>query len=151
MKVTVDDILAKIPGLPPDYVAHVHLGEIVAGVMVATVDSFTAHLAPRDYTASIKRGQKDGELEVSCVCPARVLCSHLVAFYAVAKKDDPAVIEAVGKIGETAEPVPDDHRRGLQLIAQAQEKWAQAQETWVDATQDYADGLRLIVKEGVES
>jgi len=146
MNVPISSILAKIPGLPADYADHVHLGEVVAGAMLADVDSFSEHPAPRVYAVSIKRADKQSELVVNCKCPARALCTHVVAFYAVAKADDPAVIAAKTS-GETESELLSEnntHRRGLMLIAQAQEKFA-------DAMQDFADGVALYVREGVES
>ena len=139
MNVEIADILAKIPMLPPDYAEHVHLGEIVADSMMAEVESFSEHPAPRSYAVAIKRADEPGQLEANCICPARTLCKHIVAFYAVAKAKEPEVIAAVAQIAPQStesdagepEPVggdvgPDPHTKGLRLIARAQEKFGQA-------------------------
>jgi len=147
VNVTVEDILAKIPTLPADYASHVHLGEIVAGAMLAEVDSFTEHTVARSYPASIKRGEKEGELVADCKCPAKptILCKHIVAFYAVAKHKDLAVIAALAKreappaestapLVSQAEPRIEVFRRdicyteALRLIAKAEEGYTQAHE-----------------------
>ena len=150
--VPVADILAKIPTLPLGYASHVHLGEIVAGLMLSEVDSFSEHAVPRSYMVSIKRGDKAGELITTCTCPARTLCKHVIAFYAVAKADDPAVVAAAAQISPQSterphKPPQSDEAgtgtarmEGLRLIALAQEEFAQA-------NQHMLDGLALLRKE----
>jgi len=152
MRVSVADILVKIPTLPPDYASHVHLGEIVAGSKLAEVDPFSEHVVRRSYAVAIKRGDKAGELITTCTCPARTLCKHVAAFYAVAKADDPAVVEAVARIEpqstergrkspQSGEAGIDTSRvEGLQLIGLAQEEFARA-------NQHMLDGLTLLRKE----
>lgn len=152
MFVEVADILAKIPTLPADYAAHVHLGEIVAGALLAEVDSFSEHTAPRNYALAIKRGQIEGELDATCTCAARTLCKHIVAFYAVAKADNVVVAEAVAQIAprSNVEPVAlvQDERlsrrreEGLRRIAAAKEKFDAA-------IQDLVDGIALYTDRGV--
>jgi len=141
MRVSVADILAKVPTLPPDYASHVHLGEIVAGSMLSEVDSFSEHAVPRSYAVTIKRGDKVGDLITTCTCPSRALCKHVIAFYAVAKAGDPAVVEAAAQI----EPQSDKggivaHTEGLRLIGLAQEEFAQANKHMLD-------GMALLMKE----
>jgi len=91
MLVTVTDIIAKIKELPDDYPEHVHMSK----PGTAFVDSFTDPLAD-PYHVSIKRTKKEGERDVRCSCPARTLCKHIPAFYAVAKgiKPDGSIQEA---------------------------------------------------------
>jgi len=150
MNVAVADILAKIPTLPADYADHVHLGEIVAGAMLATVDSFSEHLAKRDYEVKIQRGVKEGELIAECQCPTRadILCKHITAFYAVAKADDEAVIATLAKreaplVEDTPSPVPDDgdlRPVGLRLIADGLKKIT-------EGLQEIVDGMGLVSKQ----
>ena len=137
MNVEIADILAKIPKLPADYADRVHLGDIVAHTQLAEIESFGDHPAPRTYDASIKRGAKEGELSVTCNCPARTLCKHIVAFYAVAKANEAAVIAAVAQIApqstekaasepEAAGGEVDPRTEGLRLIALAEENYERA-------------------------
>ena len=124
---------------------------------MAEVESFSEHPAPRSYAVAIKRADEPGQLEANCICPARTLCKHIVAFYAVAKAKEPEVIAAVAQIAPQStesgagepEPVgggvgPDPHTKGLRLIAEAQEKFGQANALMLE-------GLALLRREGAKS
>ena len=158
MKVLVSDILAKIPGLPAHYVDLVKLRQLSTGR--ADVRSFKDEqldgTPPAWYKVSIRPHKDDtGDksiLDATCECAAHKLCHHITAMYAVAKKDDPAVIAALAK-RETpqAESAPDpppepalpkeasSRDRGLKMIARSQELFA-------EAAQALADGIGLVVR-----
>ena len=140
MKVLAADILAKIPDLPADYLDHVHL----SGFANAEVESWTDPLPgcePDIWRTHIAKA--DDGLAVTCTCPARKLCKHLVAHYAVAKKDNPEVAALLPQSSEVpiASPPPAKGGKiaGLGKIAESQRLRAQADEL-------LTDGIALIVR-----
>jgi len=154
MKATAGQIIAKIIELPLDIEDLVTISSPTS----AEVQSFRADCTDV-WIARIKPHKDDpGDrtiLDVSCTCPAVKLCHHISAFYAIAKKSEPAVIVAMAKRkGVPADPptetVPKKRKKpdaplsrraeGLKLIAASIEKVS-------EAFQDLADGIALIVKE----
>ena len=148
MKVLAADILAKIPDLPSNFEELVRLGE----KGMADVRSFktTALLdggEPEWYPVHIEPHRDDpgnkSVLNVTCPCMARTLCHHVVAFYAVAKKDDPQVApllpQARERPIEATPPAGEGRKAGLGKIAESQRLRAQADEL-------LTDGIALIVR-----
>ena len=156
MKVLTADIIAKIPDLPADVEDLVTL----SGINFAEVQSFRPDCTDvyKTRISPHKHDPGDGTvLDVFCPCTSVKLCHHLTAFYAIAKRDDPAVIVALAKRkGLPADPLPETvseegkeadaplsrRAEGLKLIAGSQQKFA-------EAVQDLADGIALVVKEEV--
>jgi RPA family protein len=102
VKVKQEDILKRIEALPVDFAEHVLWDE--GGT--AEVKSFTTD--DDVYAVSIRPHKDDpGDkslLDVTCACPARALCKHVVAFYAVAKGlDSTAKAKALKTIAEAQE------------------------------------------------
>ena len=96
MKVLVTDIIAKIPDLPADVEDLVTL----SGINFAEVQSFRPDCTDvyKTRISPHKHDPGDGTvLDVFCPCTSVKLCHHLTAFYAIAKRDDPAVIVALAK------------------------------------------------------
>jgi len=152
MKVTVQQIIERIPDLPADVEDLVTL----SGVNYAEVQSFRPDCTDV-YKTRIKphKDSPGTALDVLCPCPSVKLCHHLCAHFAIAKRDDPAVIVAMAKRkglppDPPAETVPESgneadvplsrRAEGLKLIARSQQKFA-------EAVQDLADGIALVVKE----
>ena len=119
MKTTAGEIRAKINDLPDDYASHVD----ISGPGLAEVTSFSN--PNQKHHVEI---HKDGEgLDATCSCPARTLCKHIVAYYAVAKG-----IKPVAPIIEEMEK-KRTQTSGYGLIAEAIEK--------------LVDGIALVVEE----
>ena len=140
MKVLAAAILAKIPDLPADYLDHVHL----SGFANAEVESWTEPLPgcePDIWRTHIAKA--DDGLAVTCTCPARKLCKHIVSHYAVAKKDDPQVAPLLPQAHErpiaATPPAEDGRKAGREKIAESQRLRAQADEL-------LTDGIALIVR-----
>jgi len=148
MKVLAADILAKIPDLPEGFEKLVRLGK----KGMADVRSFktTALLdggEPEWYPVHIEPHRDDpgnkSILNVTCPCMARTLCHHIVAFYAVAKRDTPEVAPLLPRQSEgpiaSPPPVEGGKIAGLAKIAESQRLRAQADEL-------LTDGIALIVR-----
>lgn len=135
MKATVEQIKAKIAELPTGVADLVHRASLGS----AEVESFSGN-GNGPYMVRIQPHKDDpGDkslLDVSCSCPARTLCKHIVAFYAVDKGLAPDTVPE-----PPVEAEADPRGEGLKLIARAQEKFG-------EAVQDLVDGMALYVKTG---
>ena len=75
MKTTAEDLRGRALVLPPNYEKYVierHGGS-------GKVKSFSSDAV---YDVHIRRGEKEGDLEATCTCPATRVCHHITAFYA---------------------------------------------------------------------
>lgn len=115
MKTTVEVLEKKAEKLPLDFWERV----LSWKGNVARVKSFTTETI---YTVSIFKGEKNGDLNVTCTCPARVPCRHQASFYAVVKNIGP---KDTGKANEWAKETPGSIKKGrtsgLTLIKEAAE------------------------------
>ena len=119
MKATDIELAERAKALSPDFASRIvsYKGEI-AQVRSATTDSV--------YTVRIHR-LSDTELDVTCSCPARKVCHHVVEYYALRKGISPemgAVLdgdESAEKVVEAKETATES-MTGRQMIASAIEQ-----------------------------
>ena len=119
MKVTDAELTERAKALSPDFATRIvsYKGEI-AQVKSATTDSV--------YTVRIHR-LSDTELDVTCNCPARKLCHHVVEYYALRKGISPemgAILDgdkSADEVDEVKETAPEP-LTGRQMIASAIEQ-----------------------------
>jgi len=124
MRVTVDEIKAKLSALPPAWATMVHLGK--AGH--AEVES--ASDPAKTYSVTIRTHKDDlGDksiLDTTCTCTATRLCWHVAALYAKVKGMEPVIeptvpaparetslpggriVEALGYLGKALEVMVDE-------------------------------------------
>jgi len=125
VKTTTADLERRVAALPLDfekYVGKIHGGKV-------KVKSFSSSAV---YDVAIRRGEKEGDLEATCTCPATRVCHHITSFFAVAKGLAPDTGEPDEGKETTPEPI-EEPRDGLKLIAEAIEK--------------LVDGVALVVSE----
>lgn len=136
MKATIEQIRAKIPDLPTGVTDLVHRASIGS----AEVESFSGN-EDGPYKVHIRPHEEDpGDkslLDVVCSCPARTLCKHVVAYYAVAK----GLVPKAAPKPLPPDRAPSSQRReeGLQLIAKGQQQVS-------EGLQSIVDGVAIIAR-----
>jgi len=114
MKTTVAELERRVAALSPDFEEHV----ISWHGNLAKVKSFSSH--GKVWDVSIMMGTGEGERRVTCTCPSKLLCKHMVSFYAVAKKLSPSsTVKDTVEPNEAKETPPEPSREGLKMIASA--------------------------------
>lgn len=142
MKVTVDEIRTKAEGLSPGYEQQVLWDGKSHHAKVTSLHA-PFNGPPPVYTVSIHRTEIDGQLDVTCSCPASKLCYHAAQFYGVAKAIAPRPTESTERPRKSPQRnarTMEAQREGIQLIERAQEEFAQA-------NQHLLDGLALLAGE----